>query len=171
MLTSTDTHALSALPLGSFDSTPARGGRGGVTGAGAGPRGQCRFAACPGVPQGAMPVSGMRHALGIGASVAAAGSAAAAASLALITSRVSNFPFPPLAACCFASSGHIHIRHTPCTRAPISGWQVAVIPPCHPAPRTMTEVPLWHWGSAFSRSALSTTNHQAPRAKAGPCDV
>jgi hypothetical protein len=55
MLTSLVTHALSALPLGSFHS--ALGG--GVTGAGAGPRGQCRLAACPGVPQGALPVSGV----------------------------------------------------------------------------------------------------------------
>jgi hypothetical protein len=51
------THALSALPLGSFHSTPGGGGE--VTGAGAGPRGQCWLAACPGVPQGALPVSGM----------------------------------------------------------------------------------------------------------------
>jgi hypothetical protein len=57
MLTSLVTHTLSALPLGFFHST--LGGE--VTGAGAGPRGQCRLAACPGVPQGALPVmhSGM----------------------------------------------------------------------------------------------------------------
>jgi hypothetical protein len=30
-----------------------------MTGAGAGPRGQCRLATCPGVPQGALPVSDM----------------------------------------------------------------------------------------------------------------
>jgi hypothetical protein len=41
---SLDTHTLSALPLGSFHS--ALGGE--VTGAGAGPRGHCRLAACPG---------------------------------------------------------------------------------------------------------------------------
>jgi hypothetical protein len=62
MLTSLVTHTLSALPLGSFNST--LGGE--VTGAGAGPRGQCRLAACPGVPQGALPVSGMPWGLGIG---------------------------------------------------------------------------------------------------------
>jgi hypothetical protein len=61
-----------------------------LTGAGGrclpvGPRGQCRLAACPGVPQGALPVSGMQHALGIGSSVA--GSASLAASLALTTLR------------------------------------------------------------------------------------
>jgi hypothetical protein len=48
MLTSLVAHALSALPLGSFHSALAGGG---VTGAGAAPRGQCRLAACPGVPQ------------------------------------------------------------------------------------------------------------------------
>jgi hypothetical protein len=55
MLTSIDIHTLSALPLGSFHSK--LGGE--VTGAGAGPRGQCRLVACPGVPQGTLPVSGM----------------------------------------------------------------------------------------------------------------
>jgi hypothetical protein len=44
MLTSADTHTLSALPLRSFHSTPG----GEVTGAGACPRGHCRLAACPG---------------------------------------------------------------------------------------------------------------------------
>jgi hypothetical protein len=47
VLTSLVTHTPSALPLGSFHSTPG----GGVTGAGAGPRGQCRLAAC--MPWGA----------------------------------------------------------------------------------------------------------------------
>jgi hypothetical protein len=61
-----------------------------VAGAGAGPRGQFRLAACPGVPQGALPVSGMPWALGIGSSVAASVAAAA--------SRGSNhFAFPSLA--------------------------------------------------------------------------
>jgi hypothetical protein len=55
MLTSIDTHTLSALPLGSFHST--LGGE--VTGAGAGPWGQCRVAAGPGVHQGALPASRM----------------------------------------------------------------------------------------------------------------
>jgi hypothetical protein len=54
-------------------------------GAGAGPRGQCRLAACPEVPQAPGGNAGWRHALGIGSSVA--GSASAAASLALTTLR------------------------------------------------------------------------------------
>jgi hypothetical protein len=93
MLTSIVTHTLSALPLGSFHS--ALGGE--VTGAGAGPRGQCRSAACPGAPQGALPVSGMPW-LGIGSSVA--GSVAVATSLALITLRSG-----PLLLCIWSSKG------------------------------------------------------------------
>jgi hypothetical protein len=45
----------SAFPAGVYNACRPLS----VTGAGAGPRGQCRLAACPGVPQGALPVSGM----------------------------------------------------------------------------------------------------------------
>jgi hypothetical protein len=64
-----------------------------LTGAGAGPRGQCRLAACAGVPQGALPVRATCPG-GIGPPVA--GSASAAASLALITNHFAFVASPSL---------------------------------------------------------------------------